>query len=214
MASSFSEILSTFAGVKIGVLLDLSLNPILVLAHEASDHLIVRTLGTAMVSGLVSRQYRTSDRLDAKTHTVQVSPGVELPKGRTVTLETRLLPVVQGPAYTTVSISAGPDLTALLSEEKSSTPILPDPYEVATAYRSLITGTSGTWRLAIQMQRRPTGTWIITVSQCEGPALVAVAIPKLDLRKEVPKSNYPLTKIIQGAGKPDNAWGRLIEDDD
>ena len=190
------------------MLLDFSLRPILVVPHEVPEHLVVRTLGTAVVSGLVSRQEYSSDKPSAKVVTEQVSPGVELPRGRSLCLETRLPPMK--PLTKTVEVRVverGLPVSRFAEEPIGA--ILPNPYEVATAYRDMTTNTSGTWRLIVQMQQRPTGTWLVSIRQYEGTDLVSIAIPKLTHGK-LHKSDYPLAKYIQGVGKPENAWDRLV----
>lgn len=191
------------------MLFDLSCWPILVIPHEAIGHLVVRTMGTAQVNGLVSHQ-RRGDGLRDKAETKVIEPGVQLPRGRSVLIETKLDPA---PNINAMFVNGEP---FGYSRPKSEVAVLPDPYEVATGYRDPLTGKFGTWRLTIQMQQRATGTWLATVSQYDGSPMMTVALQGL-VGKSDPlgsKCLFPLSRFIEQITQPDNAWDRLLGEDD
>lgn len=194
------------------MLLDLSCWPILVISHEAIGHLVVRTMGTVQVNGLVSHQ-RRGDGLRDKAETKVIEPGVQLPRGRSVLIETKLDPV---PNFNVALANLNHERLFGHSRPKAEVEVLPDPYEVATGYRDPLTGKFGTWRLTIQMQQRATGTWLATVSQYDGSPMMTVALQGL-VGKSDPlgsKCQFPLSRFIDKLTQPDNAWDRLLGEDD
>lgn len=165
-------------------------------------------MGTAQVTGLVSHQ-RRGDGLRDKAETKVIEPGVQLPRGRSVLIETKLDPV----PINAVFVNGEP---FGYSRPKAEVKVLPDPYEVATGYRDPLTGKFGTWRLTLQMQQRATGTWLATVSQYDGSPIMTVALQGL-VGKSDPlgsKCQFPLSRFIDKLTQPDNAWDRLLGEDD
>jgi len=193
----------------------------MVLPHECLGHLVVRTLATHTVTGNVIRQWRTSNRPSGRKTDV-LKPGATLPRGRSVCMETRLVPILPEPVY---EVDAGvwwPEGTVTNTRPAKNAPtILPDPYEVATAYRDPLTGRYGEWRLVVQMQRRPTGTWLVTVGRFEEAPFMAVAMKDLLVERgplgrttcEFPLSRFIKETAQKGTDEPETVWDRLVEDD-
>ena len=194
------------------MLLDLSCNPVLVLPNECPNHVVVRTLGTRTVTGHVTWQ-EPATKANGKALTRTLKAGVSLPRGGSVCMETRLQPLLPLPqtGFSRLVRQSEPD--ALV--------VLPSPYEAATGYRDTLTRQYGEWRLVIQMQRRPTGTWVVTVGRYGEAPFVAVAVKDLIVdRGPLGRTacNFPLSAYIKEKAQaegdpPETAWDRLVDDD-
>lgn len=189
------------------MLLDLSVRPLLVIPHEVKGHLVVRTLGTSRVTGLVTQQVYGQN---GKYRVYSEEVGARLRRGQMECLETRIRPRFD---YDPLQDLYRIPVDGRPEPRRAPTPILRDPYEVGTAYRDPVTGTFGEWRLSIQLEARPTGTWLVTVSRVGGEPLLCVAVPQLD--PYVSECDFPLSRVVGSINEiePETAWSRLVDDD-
>lgn len=189
------------------MLIDLSLKPIVVQPEECPRHVVVRTRETPQTMASVNRRRVGS----AKNFLEALTPGVRLTRGRQTLMETRL-----DILYPQGLQAIGEE--ARYAEAPTKGPlILTDPYEIPTAYQDLLTHYIGSWRVQVQIQRRHTGTWLVTVHLMDQTPTLAIAAKDLWVGTGTPKScEFPLTRhkeaIIEG--RRESAWDRLTLEDD
>lgn len=172
---------------------------------------MVRTIGNAEVTGLVSRLYEADSRWTKALMQV-VDPGGTFNRGALTCYETR------------VPCEVPFNRDAASSAEQ---PILPNPYEVATVFVDAVTKFHGLWRIAIQMEpcRNKNGhiyEWVCTCTHIGaqvGTPLVSCVLRDLETlgfretpKKEIFPINRHLKQTAEG-GQPETDWDRLKSDE-
>jgi len=176
------------------MLLDLTRRPLLILPHLIPQHIVVRTLASKNVSGLIYRQLE-ANRSSTRYLTENLKPGAVLKRGQQTLMETRLVP----------------DLTEQYAV------MLPDPYEVATGSYDLVTRHYREDRLRVQLHYKTVDTWLITVSEMGSEPFFAVVAKDLAMGKGfwgTTECDYPLRQRIKDIAEsdteaPESYWSRL-----
>lgn len=223
------------------MIIDLTRRPIMTLLDEVPSSVVVRSIGNRSVNGAVTFRY---ERTREKTDIIDVPPTASWLRPETACYETRLplpgtrmkagMPSPYQPAPFRVyqmarslpprAIRPPPNYDDLLSEdsgsadpvqpEQQSSPILPDPFEVASVYLDRLTGYQGSGRFAIQIEKHRK-MWLVTVSDLTSGHIFTVGAR--DLRPNPDDSEVmPINRKIRAqAGQgPRTAWDRLLDGED
>ncbi len=173
------------------MLIDLTRRPVIIQPDECKGHVIVRTIASRTVTGLLTQRLELN-RSGTRTHTPTLRPGASLQRGPLTCLETRL---------------------HLDNFEDA----LADPYEVATGSYDLLTNVYREDRLKVQVRFRTTGVWLVTVSPHDAAPFLAITVKDLALGRGILGAavcEFPLSRRIQkvaqtGIEQPTNVWSRL-----
>ena len=203
------------------MIIDVSRRPLLILPDEVTESVVVRSVGNSVVSGLVSYKNEPYRRAaHPRTQTVDIEPGASLTRGSSTCYETRLiLPGAKIPknpyAHLEVLMQDEPPWMREQREQekKPEVTLLPDPFEIASAYKDSLTGFAGTWRLGFRVEQHKK-LWLISVldiAHATGAALCTVAVKGLNpnpaFLEPLPLSKA--TRRIAGG----TAWDRILGDD-
>lgn len=224
------------------MIIDVSRKPLLVLPDEMADQVIIRSIGNREVTGLVTflqeagpyakrkivdvlpeaQEHRgTSSQFETRLPLPGAKPakGIQTPFPVAPTPPPQWLPLVASPgpgdrfasrydAY--VTSSRGPERES--AETPPQAELAPEPYEVASVYRDLLTGYQGTWRIAIRIEKHKNGKiWVVSVTDLGGSCNLVLATKSLDpnptIREKLPMNRAQRT---QATG---TAWDRILDDD-
>lgn len=198
------------------MLLDLTHKPLIVYPETCTSSVVVRSIANHDVDGIVSfwiEPERTRRRRES------LKPDATITRGKNTLYETRLpLPGVKleyGKNPYLRDTREWPEGHPLAKARKVD--ILPDPFEVASAYQDQVTCVWGAWRAGIRiehvekMKRSP---WVVgIVDTTTGMVLSTIAVASLDPNPLI-ADPLPLTRAIQRTALPGNAWTKLLVDDD
>lgn len=197
------------------MLIDLTTIPVTVSVDECPSILVVRTWAAFGVNGILTRRRKHNPRA-LKEFVEEVKPGAQLTQGAITCLESRLVLSLnqdQGDCYR----CGGRGCYLCAGHEGRDLKILPDPWEVPTGAKDVVTGHTLTWRASIQAFTHPKNKdlWIVTVAR-DGDVVPLVRLATKSL-SVLPFKTEPLplqrfTRDITTSSTP-NAWERLIEDD-
>jgi hypothetical protein len=208
------------------MLIDVSRKPLIIYPDEAPQSVVVRSIGNRDVNGIVSYWI---DAHHADRRRKDLTPGAQVARGSATLYETRIpLPGVvmpNSPYYSPhdANLRENRRYQARYSgiperEPAKKVEILPEPFEVASAFSDLVTNSHGTWRTGIRieyvekMKRAP---WVVSIVDVTSNAtLSTIAVGGLVVKPETPDV-LPLTRAIQKTSQgPANAWTRLLDDTD
>lgn len=204
------------------MIIDVSRKPLLILPDEMADQVIIRSIGNREVTGLVT--FDQTGRYE-KRKIVDVTPEAVLHQGTIAQFETRLplpgapyrrgvttpypVPPRQWQPYTV--LSRGPE------RESAETPppveLAPEPYEVASVFRDLVTDYRGSWRLMIRIEKHKNGKiWIVSVWDAGGTVNLVLATKYLDPNPTV-REKLPLNRAAAATATA-TVWDRIRDVDD
>jgi hypothetical protein len=201
------------------MIIDVTRKPLLVLPDEILDSVVVRSIGNRECMGIVTYVYARRWQKDEKL--AEIDPGAKMTRGDATCFETRLiLPGARGLKKSPYDILHDYDETYprrdfsnTAREKEATATILPEPYEVASAFKDPITGFGGTWRLGFRVEKHKNGkTWLVTVIDVtQGVLLCTVAAKNLDPNPTVLET-LPLARATRNIATG-TAWDRILEDD-
>ena len=180
------------------MLLDLTVRPVQVLPDECPKSLVVRTLGVgAYVTGIVglredSSGYRTKKR-------TAIPPAAKLNRHDKTYVETRI------PLTQRIARRYHPP------DER----VLPEPYEVASAYKDVTTSKLETAEIAIILEH-PVSKGVkrcLATIQSDGKLLLTIVIKDYEATVGLGEEPVPLERVKKIQDQPMSAWERLLDDD-
>jgi len=197
------------------MILDLTTQPVTVSVDECLTSLVVRTWAAFGVNGILERLDKTHPRA-LKEHLEVLKPAAQLTQGAITCYETRVpLPVAREERCWSCDSLPNADCR-ICNWMGGDIKILPNPWEVATGAKDVVTGATLTWRAALQVFQHPKNhnLWIVEVSRVGDPQrLVRLATKSLSMLP-FKSDTLPLHKHAKAtANEAPSLWARLTEDD-
>jgi hypothetical protein len=200
------------------VLIDLTRKPLIVYPEVCESSVVVRSIGNRDVNGIVSF-WLDAERKARRRR--DINPDAKITRGPSTLYETRLPlpgvnlaygqnPYLRDDPHWRNARDFGPE------KKRADANILPEPFEVASAYQDTLTGIHGTWRAGLRiefMEKMKKSPWVVSVLDVtSGVTLSTIAVSGLDPNPLI-SDPLPLTKAVQRTVAPGNAWTRIMDDD-
>lgn len=181
------------------MLLDLTVRPVQVLPDECPKSLVIRTLGVGTyVTGIVGLREDSSGYRSKNRRTIQ--PAAKLARRDKTYVETRI------PLHHRI-----PYCRYHPPDER----ILPEPYEVASAYKDVLTSKMDTAEIAVILEH-PVSKGVkrcLATIQSDGQMLLTIVIKDYEETLGLGEEPVPLERVIKVQSQPMSAWERMLDDD-
>jgi len=197
------------------MILVLMQKPVMILGDMCPGHVVIRSLKTSEVDGIVTwRPDLTTPHGSRTTGPITtLVPGGILTRWDTVCHETQI-PLNQ----ISTEYTRRPFGKHLYRETENTMALIPEPFDVATGAQDPNTKVMNTWRAGVYIQKKK-GVWLITVRDISNPAhhidQCSIATRELD-DSLAAAADLPIVRLLRTRGpkgRPDNAWGHLLADD-